>query len=438
MLISVRYNDRTGTTGIQDAINSLSGGGFIYVYGETVPYVLTQALHNTANGQTIWFEPSAYISNAIHQATAGDGAAIIYPFVNSTYIGGVYGQGNGFSYCYWVGNGATIDGANLGTNVGVYVNTTGPLDGGVNPSTESEFGGFNLINIAGGGLLCTTYNGHGATPTDLQANHNIRFYRITATFSSSAVASNQGIPCGVNSCNHIVFEDLIIDALNLPANDYSNPFVFSAQGLCHDIIFRRCYFRGNKQTGQVGECQGSGVSGGQPTSSVTSKLLFEDCVFDSGAGSGNPLAGAGGSYIDDTNGASYQAAVTDIEFLRCNWVNCGMTFLSEITFFGYIRFTDCRSLPGQFSGALAGRAPTSAGLAITVGASPFTYPAGLPASTANVDPTEILVIVQGGTVTKIQVNTVTTGLTQGAFRLRQQDTITVTYSSAPTMTKIAL
>lgn len=27
-------NDTTGTSGLQDAINSVAGGGFVYVYGE--------------------------------------------------------------------------------------------------------------------------------------------------------------------------------------------------------------------------------------------------------------------------------------------------------------------------------------------------------------------------------------------------------------------
>lgn len=430
-------NDTTGTTGIQDALNSITMGGFIYLYGEgnAAPYVLSQALHNTGNGQVVWCEPTVYILNAISQATAGDGAAIIYPFVSSTYISGVYFQGNGFSYCSWAGNGATIDGANLGTNYAIYTNTTGPLNGGVNPSTECEFGGFNLINIAGGALLCTTYNGHGATPTDLQANHNIRYYGITATFSASTNATNQGVPCGVNSCNRILLEDLFIDCFNLPANDYSNPFIWSAQGLCHDIVFRRCYFRGNKTTGQVPELQGSAVSGGQPSSSVTSKIRFEDCIFDSGATSGSPLAGSGGGFLDDTNGAVETAAVTDVEFLRCGWVHCGMTFESQITYFGYIRFRDCLSLPGAISGSLSGRGPTTSmaqGITVTTGT--FKYPATIP----GVDLEDVAITVQGGTVSEIDFNGVNTGVTQGIFRLRPTDQLTVKNTVTPTMNKFGL
>ena len=42
------------------------------------------------------------------------------------------------------------------------------------------------------------------------------------------------------------------------------------------------------------------------------------------------------------------------------------------------------------------------------------------------------ITVGGGTVTVIAVNTVTTGLTSGTFVLNPADTITLTYSSAPT------
>ena len=413
----------------------------MYLYGDVLPFVLTQALHNTGNGQVVWCEPDVVIENSITQATPGDGAAIIYAFSGSTYINGVYTQGStGFSYCYWLGNGATVNGNNEATNYAIYTDTKGPLSGGVAVASECEFGGFNLINIAGSAVVVECFNGHGATPTDLQANHNIRYFEIYATFSSSSNASNQGIPCGVNSCNRIRFEDCFIDCLNLPNADYSNPFIWSAQGTSHNITFSRCYFRGNGVSGQVPEVQGSSVSGGglsSPQSSITGKIRFEDCTFDSGATSGSPLAGTGGGYLDDNNSSSEVAFVTDVEFLRCQWVHCGMSFQSEGAYFGYLRFRDCYSLPGAFSGSLSGRGPVPPGTSVTVGASPFTYQVGVTVSTVgDIDTAEIAMIVSGGTVSEIDVNTTKTGLTQGHFVLRQTDSITVHYTSAPTMTKI--
>jgi hypothetical protein len=438
-------NDTTGTMGFQDALNSISSGGMLYVYGagSAVPYEITQALHNTGNGQVVWFEPNAVILNNITQGSAGDGASIIYPFSNTTYPSGSP-QGTptaGYANCYWVGNGAGVNGNSVATNVAVQVNVVGPLSGGTTVAYDCEFGGFNLTNVAGGGLSCVCSNGHGSTPTDLQTNHNIRFYQITATFSSSAVASNSGIPCGVNSCNRIVFEDLDFDCSAFPNFDYSNPFVWSAQGNTHNIVFRRCHFKGNGISGQVLELQGSGVSGGAPSSSVTSQILFEDCIFDSGASS-VVSAGSGGGYIDDNNNVSENAFVTDIEFRRCFWINNGIEFQSNASVtanpYGYIRFQDCRNMPGSFTSYLPSRWPINASnppLTITVGASPFTYPSATNPSLA--DPFPETVVVEGGTVTTITFDGVATGVKSGVFQLHPGDYLTVTYTAAPTMYKMA-
>jgi hypothetical protein len=411
----------------------------VYIYGEgtAAEYSLTQALHNTGNQQVVWFEPDVYLLNAISQGSSGDGASIIFAFSNATYkSGGPQGAPTAaYSNCYWYGNGLTLDGANIGTNYAIQVDVTGPLNGGTAVAFDCELGGFNLINIAGGALLCATYNGHGSQPTDLQSNHNIRFFQITAKFSASTVQNNSGIPVGINSCNRIVLEDLDIDCSAYPSVDYSNPFVWSAQGTCHDIIFRRCHFKGNGVSGQVPELQGSAVSGGQPNSSVTSKILMEDCIFDSGASS-VVLAGSGGGFLDDNNGSGNSAVITDVEFLRCSWINCGVTYQNNgaTSFFGYVRFRDCRNMPGAFSGSLVGRGPTTnSPVTITVGASPFSYPP----SPSAADPFDVEIIVQGGTVTEIDINGVKTGVTAGSFRIRPVDQLTVKYTSVPTMNKIA-
>lgn len=370
---------------------------------------------------------------------------MFFPFTNGTYKSGgprVLAIA-GFSNCYWIGNGATVDGAGRPTNYVIQVNLNGPLNGGSTVASNCEFGGFNLINIAGSALFCGTTNGNGATPTDLQQNHNIRLFQITAKFSSSTVQNNGGIPVGVVSCNRIVLEDLDIDCSTFPSIDYSNPFVWSGQGNTHDIVFLRCRFKGNGIRGQVPELQGSSVSGGAPSSSVTSKILFSDCIFDSGASS-VVFAGSGGGYFDDNNGAAFNAVITDVEFLRCYWINSGVTLQSNSSVtpspYGYIRFRDCRNMPGGFSGYLPGRWPIDAPtnnppVAISVGTSPFTYPLGK--NPANADPFSETIIVQGGTVSSIAFDGITTGLTSGVFRLFPGDYITVIYTTRPNMYKIA-
>ena len=51
--------------------------------------------------------------------------------------------------------------------------------------------------------------------------------------------------------------------------------------------------------------------------------------------------------------------------------------------------------------------------------------------------TPVNVYITGGTVTAIAINTIATGLTSGMFRLKPSDTITLTYSAAPTWTWFA-
>jgi len=97
-------SDTTGTSGIQDALNSISAGGMVYIYGEgtAAEYSLTQALHNTGNQQVVWFEPDVYLLNAISQGSSGDGASIIFAFSNATYkSGGPQGAPTAaYSNCY--------------------------------------------------------------------------------------------------------------------------------------------------------------------------------------------------------------------------------------------------------------------------------------------------------------------------------------------------
>lgn len=67
---------------------------------------------------------------------------------------------------------------------------------------------------------------------------------------------------------------------------------------------------------------------------------------------------------------------------------------------------------------------------ITVGASPYTY--------TNTSGQNLILYVSGGAVTAVSLSGVTTGLTSGTFYLGPNDTLEITYSTAPTMLSKAL
>ena len=113
-------------------------------------------------------------------------------------------------------------------------------------------------------------------------------------------------------------------------------------------------------------------------------------------------------------------------FEDCDFPFTGLTYLSATTVFGYVRFTG-PNYPGAISGTLNGRSPGQT-TAITVGSSPFTF--------TNNDMCDEVVIVTGGTVSGITMDGVSTGLTSGTFILQEHHSLAVTYSAAPTMTKI--
>ena len=90
-------------------------------------------------------------------------------------------------------------------------------------------------------------------------------------------------------------------------------------------------------------------------------------------------------------------------------------------------YLECDSSVGDIAGF---NAPTGSGIpTITVGASPYSY--------TNTTTNRILVYVVGGTVSSVArgrgANTTVTGKTQGFYSLRPNETLVVTYSSAPTM-----
>lgn len=110
---------------------------------------------------------------------------------------------------------------------------------------------------------------------------------------------------------------------------------------------------------------------------------------------------------------TYQIAGTSI-FATTNTWSVLQTFSAGLTVSG-----------GAFATANGGVAPT----VVTVPASGTAY---TPSSTSNT-----VLTVSGGTVTVIAINGVTTGLLSGTFYMKKNDTITFTYSVAPTVYQMA-
>ena len=84
-------------------------------------------------------------------------------------------------------------------------------------------------------------------------------------------------------------------------------------------------------------------------------------------------------------------------------------------------WTAVQSFTKGISTGGGGTAPT----AVTVPASGTAY---TPSTTGNT-----VLFVSGGTVTAVAVNGITTGLTSGTFYMKANDTITFTYTAAPTV-----
>jgi len=229
----------------------------------------------------------------------------------------------------------------------------------------------------------------------------------------------------VGSATNGLIENVLIDNSAVPAGkDYSALIIHSPQGTVNNLTFINVMVKGNGSSGQVLEIQGNINSGAVV---ITSHLRFIDCIFDTGASS--PVsAGSGGPYLNDNNGGSNSAYITNIDFINCQWINAIVTYQSNAIHFGYIRYIG--SQPQGFSGTLSGRSIGSNNTSIAVGTSPFTY--------TNSYDFPIIVTVSGGTVSAIALDGITTGATAGAFMLLPNHTLQVTYSSAPTMTAISI
>jgi len=403
VLISNNSNDNADYSDLQTAMNNV-GSGVFYVRNTGTPYTFN-TVYNTANNQIVIFEAGIQIN------TISTTVAFVVAYTSS---------GTPLNNIYWYGNGAILTLPANSSAYGIWItnnSTTAPtlaprnivVDGFIingNGSTN------NLVFIQ------NAQSGTSATPYSLQISNFIirNMYLYNNYFSTFNI---------YGSATNGLIENVLIDNSALPSgHDYSALIIHSTNGTVNNLTFNNVMVKGNGSSGQVLEIQGSN-QGSAVT--ITSHLRFIDCIFDTGASS--PVgAGSGGAYLDDNNGTSNSAYITNIDFINCKWVNTIVSYQSTASHFGYIRYIG--SQPQGFSGTLSGRSIGSNNTSITVGTSPFTY--------TNSYDFPVTVTVSGGTVTAIALDGVTTGVTAGTFLLLPNHTLQVTYSSAPTMTAISI
>jgi hypothetical protein len=360
----------TAWVGIGIAIRALLPGGTVRC--RPGAYILNGPIWNTGNGQTVIFEPGASITFASatvanYQNWWGD-IADIWVGCNYTTVKGTQST---FHDCRWIGNGTVINCSGI--------QTVGASSGG-----EIVFAIFAYQTLAKFGISVPpaynivvegfTANGFGGTSLDLSSNFlgtgatlsqqwsRVRISRFIATMKlNSATQTSYANGFILSGCSGVEVEDVYIDCSNVgigSSPDVSNCFVTSSfGGDTENVVFRRCYFKsgGGVSGAYPGSCIEVAGQGSGPSVSYgdTHDIVWEDCLFDSGATSGTPGAGNGGAYIDDTNGGSGGSRVYNLEFRRCQWIHCGMNLLSEGSTPGFILFSG--PAPGSISGSLQGR-----------------------------------------------------------------------------------
>lgn len=416
----------TQTNGIQEALNAAANAGGGKVYCQAGAYTCSLGFWFPSSNILLEFAPGSSLTFTSAATGLTPNYATGAPFPGFIVMGTsmTANPSSPLSHQWLIGNGLKVSWNNQNIG-GVIVYNPGQANGNSIPAYSGPGGEDYLVQgLETSGIINQVFavgsdNGN-STMTALQHLRHVVMRGIYDVRGANTGGTGMHVAGGVAQ---VLVEDCESD-LSGTTGDISNLFMNAASGDTSNVVWRRCRFKSNGSSGQVVELQGNGGSG---TTGGTHEILLEDCILDSGATSGAPTGGSGGAYVDDNNGGSGIGYVYNLEFRRCIWVFCGMSFQSAGTQFGYLRFIG--PVPGAFSGSLGGRGPDSSGVSISVGASPYSY--------QNLDSSPETVVVSGGSVSSIKYNGVTTGLTSGAFVLNPGDELTVTYSTAPTMTKIA-
>ena len=404
VLISNNPNDNPDYSDLQTAMNEI-GSGIFYVRNTGTPYTFN-TVYNTADNQVVIFEAGTQIN------TTSTTVAFVVAYTSS---------GTPLNNIYWYGNGAILT---LPANSRVYGIGISPASPSIVPTTGARnivVDGF-IINGNGSSVNAISINNNQSSTTQTPYSAQISNFIIRNMYIYNNYFSSFNIS---GSTTNGLIENVIIDNSSVPAGqDYSALIMHSNVGTVNYLTFINVIVKANGSSGQVLEIQGSTASGAV---TVTSHIRFIDCIFDTGASS--PVAaGSGGPYLDDNNGTSNSAYITNIDFINCQWINAIITYQSTASHFGYIRFIG--SQPQGFSGNLLGRSIGSNNTSLIVNTSPFTY--------TNTYDFPVIITVSGGTVSAIALDGVTTGATSGAFLLLPNHILQVTYSSTPTITAISI
>jgi hypothetical protein len=394
----------TTTSGIQEALDAAAaaGGGrvlcLVGVYSVSSPLVFAGA------NVTLEFEPgcSLTFANGITGTKAGtwySGIGAITP-TGLIWMGSNPSSGATYSHQHLVGNGLQV---NFGSNDpaggqqdGITIMFPGQASSPAFTGSVSDISVEGVIGVGGVfqflHVVQDNFNKTNVPYPTFPRFLLLKDIEFTANTQSNLNNSGGSVLYLVGGIESRV-EGCRIDCSAMPTSfDYDPINLSGTAGEVFHWYIARSYFRGNGASGQCGEFQGVAVN--TRASDGLHDCVLEQCTFDSGAASGAPLAGSSGLYIDDAvNNSTTDAFVSGLEFRRCIFINtgCSLSFAYQ---------------------------------SVSVGTSPWTY-------TNNSRATQLL-SVSGGTVSSVTVNGSATGQTSGLFLLKPTDTVTVTYSSAPT------
>jgi len=411
---------------IQSALNS--GSGMFYVKGGT--YSITAPIYYTSSNQALMLDPAVVIQPLTSfefpaaPYSGNDGWGIFTLTLNTALT-------ETYSNVYLFGNGATIYPGNtvVSTNGGNVISIMGistlqqPRNIVVMDLQIIDSVNNFCVYVAGNIDQNTTTSDYDPLPQSRINNVLISGIYIHA---AEDLQSGMNLIALYGSTQGVKVQQCYVDCSAVYTStgiDYDPIIINSATGDTHDVLVEDCTFISNGSTGQVFE-----VIGGNVMDRTTEGVYFKNCAFIASGASSTVYAGNGGGYIDQNNNQGATSYVHNITFDNCRFTYVGITLQSTVSDFGYIKFINGSDVP-PLSGSITGISPNGGGAAITVGASPFSY--------TNSDGFEEYVVVSGGTVSAITLDAISTGQTAGVFILGVGDTLEVTYSAAPTMTKIA-
>ncbi len=203
------------------------------------------------------------------------------------------------------------------------------------------------------------------------------------------------------------------------------------------------------QSNQITSCNIEGNSQhGVVVNQFGSYTLITDCKIYANSGAGNGLYD--GVSVNGVSGTPVTGVILEGNFIYPNLFSGGTTQAHAINFGGFHQLCTAIGNNVGFAGSQAAWSPSNSvingfGQSDYVVDNPGFNPVGLlsgpsvgTSGVATINPWGVpaTIYISGGTVTDVAINGNSTGLTFGMFRLGPNQSITLTYSSAPTWTWI--